>query len=263
VIWLLHQHRQAYDLWGTEFGDIHNRPDAEFLRATIIANDNAILGAANRIFTIARNVSDRLLKYNGLASTPLYHPPGSVAELHASAYEPFVFYPSRIDPMKRQRLLIEAAKYCKSDTKIVIAGAGSGNEIEHLNAMIRKYSLEQRVDMVGYVSEAQKIDYLARCGAVFNGAYDEDYGYVTLEAMFSRKPMIALSDGGGAIEFILDGVNGYVVAPDARAVAERIDELAEHPALAPELGMRGEQTMLEHGVSWDHAIDCLLGASRA
>jgi glycosyltransferase involved in cell wall biosynthesis len=263
VVWLLHQHRQAYDLWGTEFGDIHTWPNAEFLRATITTNDNAILGAANRIFTIAHNVSDRLLKFNGLPSTPLYHPPGSVAELHASAYEPFVFYPSRIDVMKRQRILIEAAQHCKSDTRIVIAGAGSGKEVGHLNAMIRNYGLEKRVDMVGYVSEAQKIDYLARCGAVFNGAYDEDYGYVTLEAMFSRKPIIACSDGGGAIEFVRDGVNGYVVAPDARAVAERIDELAKHPALAAELGMHGEQTMRDCGVSWDHAIDCLLGASRA
>jgi glycosyltransferase involved in cell wall biosynthesis len=263
VLWLIHQHRQAYDLWETEFGDIHQWPNAEFVRDTIIINDNKLLPEANRIFTISENNSGRLRKYNGLESTPLYHPPISVERLHCAAYDPFVFYPSRIDRMKRQYLLIEAAQYLRSGARIVISGKGSDSETQRLNRLVKDYHLENRVDLVGYISEEEKVEYLARCSAVYFGAYDEDYGYVPLEAMFSQKPVIALSDTGGALEFVRDGHNGYVVKPDPRLVAERIDELISSPALARRLGANGLATMSEKRVDWNYAIDCLLEASHA
>jgi glycosyltransferase involved in cell wall biosynthesis len=50
------------------------------------------------------------------------------------------------------------------------------------------------------------------CGlsAVLFAPYQEDYGYVTLEAFLSRKPVITARDSGGTLEFVEDGVNGYV-----------------------------------------------------
>ena len=42
----MHQHRQTYDLWGTRYSDIHNWIDSEFIRNTIIANDNRFIAEA-------------------------------------------------------------------------------------------------------------------------------------------------------------------------------------------------------------------------
>ncbi len=42
VLWLMHQHRQAYDLWRTEYDDMHTWEDGEFIRKTIISNDNIL-----------------------------------------------------------------------------------------------------------------------------------------------------------------------------------------------------------------------------
>jgi glycosyltransferase involved in cell wall biosynthesis len=263
VIWLLHQHRQAYDLWGTQFGDIHKWDNADYVRNTIAASDNAFLREAKALFTNSRNVSNRLLRYNAIPSEPLYHPPPCQEKLHCSAYEPFVFYPSRIDGMKRQRELVEAARYMKSDMRVVIAGQGSASEMDALKDLIRVHKLESRVQLLGYISDEEKIDLLARCMAVYFGAYDEDYGYVTLEAMFSQKPVITYTDSGGTLEFVEDNRNGYVVEPDPRAVAARLDELASNPALARQLGTRALQTMREKKVSWDHVIDTLLEAGGA
>jgi glycosyltransferase involved in cell wall biosynthesis len=263
VVWLLHQHRQAYDLWGTPFGDIHGWDNAEFIRNTIVANDRKFLGEAKKIFANSRNVSDRLERYCGLASTPLYHPPPSYEQLHCTAYEPFVFYPSRIDNMKRQRELVEAARHMKSDMRIVIAGRGSESAEGELKELVRRHHLEARVSLAGYISEAAKIDYLARCMAVYFGAYDEDYGYVTLEAMFSQKPVITYADSGGPLEFVRDSYNGYVIEPDAQMLAARLDELCMNSAQARSLGANALETMREKKVSWDYVVGSLLEAGGA
>jgi hypothetical protein len=76
VAWLFHQHREAYDLHGTEYGSFG--PEDEPTRQSIHAMDDAGLGECRRIFTISRNVADRLTRYNGLAGEALYPPPQQV-----------------------------------------------------------------------------------------------------------------------------------------------------------------------------------------
>jgi glycosyltransferase involved in cell wall biosynthesis len=258
VIWLLHQHRQAYDLWGTEFGDIHKEKGGEFLRNTILLNDNLFLGEAKRIFTNAVNTARRLKTFNGIEATPLYHPPINNDKLRCDGYEDFVFYASRVDPMKRQRLLVEAAALIKSDTKIYIAGKGSEKEVEYLQTLISKEGLSDRVRLLGFISEEEKIDYYARCLGVYFGAYDEDYGYITLEAFFSKKPVIVHEDAGGPLEFVDHARNGFVVEADPKIIAEKIDEWSENRVMARKMGENGYSTLLEKNINWDYVIDSLL-----
>ncbi len=259
VIWLLHQHRQAYDLWDTEFGDIHTWEDGQFIRKTIVSNDNEFIMEAKRIFTNARNSADRLKKFNNIDAIPLYHPPMNYEELRCDSFGNYIFCPSRIDKMKRQRLLVEAARFLKTDTKIYLAGKASESEIGYLNSLISKYRLERKVKLLGFISEQEKIDYYANCLGVYFGAYDEDYGYVTLEAFFSRKPVIIHEDAGGPLEFAEHGRNGYVVKPDPEAIAARIDAWYEDRTLAREMGEKGYETIQSKNIHWDHVIDALLG----
>ena len=55
--------------------------------------------------------------------------------------------------------------------------------------------------------------------------FDEDFGYVTLEAFLARKPVITATDSGGPLEFVVDGVNGAVVAPTPEPIAAAINAL--------------------------------------
>lgn len=52
--------------------------------------------------------------------------------------------------------------------------------------------------------------------AVFFGPYDEDYGYITLEAMLAAKPVITCRDSGGPLEFVQQDETGWVVEPDPK-----------------------------------------------
>jgi len=70
--------------------------------------------------------------------------------------------------------------------------------------------------------------------------------------------VITARDSGGTLEFVADGVNGYVCEPTPDALAEAVNRLAADPALAASLGERG------HGVAanitWDHVVDRLIDA---
>jgi len=258
VLWLMHQHRQAYDLWNTKYGDLHDLPDGEFLRNMIIKHDNKYIAEAKGVYTIARNTSNRLMKYNGIESEALYHPPLNHDKMHCDEYGDFMFYASRIDPMKRQRLMVEAARFTKTDVKFILAGSGSKNEIEYIDNIIKKYNLKDKVKMVGFISEEEKLDYYAKCLGVYFGAYDEDYGYITLESFFSKKPVIVHKDAGGPLEFVIDDQNGFVIDEDAKVLAEKIDELYLDRKKAKIMGEEGFKSLSNKHIDWDYVIDKLL-----
>ena len=57
--------------------------------------------------------------------------------------------------------------------------------------------LEDRVKFVGRLDDAEMIDHLARCRAVVFPPFNEDYGFVTVEAFMCGKPVITCTDSGG------------------------------------------------------------------
>jgi len=258
TIWLLHQHRQAYDLWGTPYGDLHAMPAGEAARQQIMAADRRAMEEARHVYTNSQTVGRRLLAFNGISSTPLYHPPRHHELLHGRSYDDFLFYPSRVDSIKRQTLLVRAAALMRSSMKIVMAGGGSRAEMEHVRRLIDDLGVAERVELRGRVSEADMLDLYGRCRAVYFGGYDEDYGYVPLEAFFAAKPVIVHSDAGGPLEFVRHGENGHVVAPEPVPLAAAMDSLAGDPVLAERLGRRGRQDVLDLDLSWDHVIESLL-----
>ena len=108
VVWLLHQHRAAYDLWGGQFGDMHGYPKGSEVRDAIWQADRRLLPEAQAIYTIAANVSDRLKRDCDVDSQPLYHPPAYADQFYSAPAEDYFFFPSRLDPTKRQSLVLEA-----------------------------------------------------------------------------------------------------------------------------------------------------------
>jgi len=53
---------------------------------------------------------ERLKRYNNIESEPLYHPPPLAGQLKTGEQGEYIFYPSRLEPQKRQDLLIEAMR---------------------------------------------------------------------------------------------------------------------------------------------------------
>jgi glycosyltransferase involved in cell wall biosynthesis len=94
-------------------------------------------------------------------------------------------------------------------------------------------------------------------GVVFP-PYDEDYGYVTLEAMLAAKPVVTCSDSGGVLEFVRHRETGLVAAPEPEKLAEALDELWQNPVRAREFGDAGRDHYDSLGISWGNVIERLL-----
>src|SRR5210317_529868 len=77
-LWILHQHRAAYDLWDSNLSDLAAMPDGRVLRDLILSEDNAAIDNCKQVYTISENVTARLKRYNHIDSSVLYPPPRSM-----------------------------------------------------------------------------------------------------------------------------------------------------------------------------------------
>ncbi len=257
ITWLVHQHRVVYELWETPFsGNLPKTKEAIQLRQHIIDRDTPALSLCERRYTISQKVSERLLRYNAISSIPLYHPPLLAPRLYSMPAEPYIFFPSRLEELKRQHLLIAAMKYVQAPVCVFLAGDGGQRPL--LQQMLHEAGLTSRVRLLGRISDEEMTAYYAHCLGVFFGPYDEDYGYITLEAMLAAKPVITCTDSGGPLEFVVHGETGLVVDPNPEAIGQSINTLFANMRRAEEMGRAGLARYHALQISWEHVIAQLL-----
>jgi len=259
VLWVMHQYRSAYNLWGTPFDDLSTYPEGVRIREWIKHCDNRFIPESRKVFANSKTVADRLRRYNRIESEPLYHPPPGAEKLRPGDQGDYIFYPSRLEPQKRQELLIEAAKFLKTPARIVLAG--NSHNADHYQSLIRKFGVDDRVSMRGFVSASEMTDLYANALAVCYLPFDEDYGYVTLEGMLAAKPVIAPLDGGGATELIEHDSEGLITEPAPVAIAEAIDSLYSDRERAKAMGTRGLEKIRSLNLSWSHVVEKLINAA--
>jgi glycosyltransferase involved in cell wall biosynthesis len=254
VVWLVHQHRQAYDWYGTPFSDFANTPEDRAVRDMLLRIDRATLGEARRLYTISRNVGARLKRFNGLESAPLYPPSRYAGRLRAGPYGDYILSDARLDAAKRLDLLLHALAQTAAPVRCVLISTGP--ERERLEALARDLGLGERTQFCGYVPDEELIDLYAGARALYYAPIDEDYGFATVQALAAARPVVTTDDAGGVLEFVEDGANGFVVAPHPEAIAARLDTLAADAALAARLGTAGPARVA--GITWERVLDALV-----
>ena len=255
ITWLIQQFRQAYDLFGTEYSDLDKSEADTELREAIRRIDTQTLSESRHIFTNAANTGKRLLRYNGLESEPLYVPPALDGQFYSDSYGDYVLSICRLDRLKRVDQLVRAMGEVRTPVRCRIAGRG--DEADSLKRLARAVGAVDRIDFLGYVNDREALDLYARSLAVYYGPLDEDYGLSTVEAMKSQRPVLTTTGSGGVLEFVEDGVTGYVTpAADSTALAQRIDELYADRALASRMGSEGQERVVS--INWNQVIERLL-----
>jgi glycosyltransferase involved in cell wall biosynthesis len=259
VLWILHQHRPAYDLWGRSGGDLSHYPNGVQIRDAIQRADRHFIPEAKGIFANSRNVSHRLRKYCDIGSTPLYHPPQHAERFYSRAAEDYFFFPSRLQPLKRQALVLEALSLTRQPVRVRFAGVTDERTYgEELQVLARMLKVDRQVEWLGTVSEEEKRALYACALGVIFPPLDEDYGYVTLEAMLAAKPIITCTDSGGPLEFVRGGETGLVTEPTPAALAAIMDDLWADRRLAKLLGEAGCEHYHRLGISWSNVVRRLL-----
>lgn len=251
VLWLLHQFRTAYDLWDHPFGDLDHYPNGPQVREAIQRIDQNLIPEAKAVFTISRNVSSRLWHYCGIDSVPLYHPPASAELFYGGPVEDYFFYPSRLASLKRQALVLQALAATRRPVRVRFAGlADEAHFGETLEMLARQLNVEHRVEWLGQVTEEEKRALYAHALGVIFPPVDEDYGYVTLEAMLAAKPLITCTDSGAPLEFVQHDVTGLIANPSPQDIAMAMDRLWDDRSWAWAMGEAGKKRYDNLNISW-------------
>jgi glycosyltransferase involved in cell wall biosynthesis len=259
VLWLLHQFRTAYELWDNPFGDLHHYPNGPQVREAIQRLDQRLIPEARAVFTISKNVSSRLWRYCGIDSMPLYHPPAAFEQFYSAEAEDYFFYPSRLASLKRQALVLQALATTQRPVRVRFAGSADEPQYgEELAMLAHDLDIEHRVEWLGLVTEDEKRALYAHSLGVIFPPVDEDYGYVTLEAMLASKPLITCTDSGAPLEFVLNDETGLIAEPSPQAMAAAMDQLWNDRAMARALGEAGRKRYDSLHISWMTVVERLV-----
>jgi glycosyltransferase involved in cell wall biosynthesis len=249
--------REYYDQWDAFSAPLSwkGRIKESSRRALIHAADRYLLTRnVRKVFALSRAVKARLERW-GHIDSEVMHPPPPQRAYRCETYGDYIFAVSRLAPLKRLSLLIEAlAAPEAAGIRCVIAGEGEEQLV--LEHAIMTRGLSSRVKLIGRIDERQLLDHLARCRAVCFPPYDEDYGFVTVEAFASRKAVITCTDSGGPAELVRDGVNGRVCAPRPDELAVALREIMEDAPRAERLGAAGYEGV--SSMTWERAVRHLL-----
>jgi glycosyltransferase involved in cell wall biosynthesis len=257
VCWLVHTMREYYDLWDRFAAGISPQGRVkEAIRRTFIrtADTYFFKHHVKKMFTISQAVSDRLARWNGVTGEVL-HPPPPQRPYRCDSYGDYLFFTSRLSPLKRPELVLRALARPEARGARLVIG-GDGEERPRLEQLSRELGLNGRVSFTGHLTESALVGHLAACRAVVFVPHGEDYGFVTVEAFASSKPVITCSDSGGPLEFVRAGENGLVCAPDPAALARACAEVTENPTLAERLGAQGRKDIAP--LSWAGVVKKLV-----
>lgn len=257
VVWLNHRMREYYDLWD-QFSaqlSLKNRIKEGTRRAIVHRVDRHLLTRrVKRLFVISATVQARLRRWGGYDSHVLYPPPPRRA-YRTERYDDYIFGVSRLTPLKRFDLVVRAlAEPVAAHVRCVIAGEGS--EHDALVRLSRQLDVYDRVQFIGRIDEETLLQHLANCRAVVFPTFNEDYGFVTVEAFASRKAVVTCRDSGGPAELVRDGVNGFVVDATPDAMARALRTLTDDRTMAERMGHAAAADVA--AMTWPGAIDKLL-----
>lgn len=253
VCYLVHTIRVFYDMFDTVFPNAGTELREQ--RDMIHRVDSLALAPpyCRKVFSIGNEVSRRLREWNGLDAQVL-HPPLWSDTFRSEASGDYLLLPGRLHPWKRVDLVIRAMRHVTAPLRLVITGTGEAES--ELRAMAGE---DRRIEFRGRVTDEELVELYAGAFAVPFTPNREDYGYVTLEAFASGKPVITCQDSGEAATIVQHGQSGYVCTPDPKVIGAHIDQLWRDHAQAEAFGRAGNAWV--RSLSWSDIVDHLVVAS--
>ena len=233
VTWLIHQYRAAYELCGTPYSDFDHIEGDVALRRTPDRPRHAHAGRVRRRLR-ERPEHGRARCERTTASRPsrciirrIWPAPARRARTATTCWRWAGWRRS-----SASQLAIEAMAHGRSPVCRWCSSA-TARSARTLEACASSARPARSRALPGRVDDDSCIELYAGALAVVYAPFDEDFGYVTLEAFLARKPVITARDSGGPLEF----VDGRRERRDRRARSRRrwprrSNEYAADPAPA-------------------------------
>lgn len=260
TLWLLHQYRQAYDLY--EAGNTNLVGDeGEEIRQVIKNADAEAFAESQNIFVNSTVTQKRLQRFNEVESKVLLPPVNDPESFEDGSDGGYIFAGGRVNSAKRQHLLVEALAHTASNVRLIVAGPPDSDEDKHrLQQLVEDLGVADRVQLdLRFLSRSEYADYVRNASCVAYLPFDEDsLGYVAMEAATARKPILTTQDSGGILGLAKHDETGWVAEPNAESLAEAMAAVFKKPTVSQELGQNASKLWKSLGVSWEKTIETLL-----
>lgn len=185
--------------------------------------------------------------YNGLNPDDfISHKPANFwrKKLNLTDEVPVVAMVGRLHPVKGHKFFLESASYLlKKKPQVRFLVVGDGPERKMLEEYVDSLGITDKVLFMGFVSEVAEV--LPSIDVLVVPSLWEGFGLTALEAMVAGVPVLA-SSVGGLPEVVEHGKTGYLVPPgDAKALANGIEWMLEHPKEIKKMSKNAYQVLQE------------------
>ena len=179
--------------------------------------------------------------------------PPATTDTGAVSGNQFLFLGRLVD-WKRLDIVIRALKNAPG---AILTAVGDGPMREAWEALALDLGVADRLSFRGWQPQSECARLLSQSVALLLPSVYECGGAVVLEAMASRRPVIATRWGGPAD--YLDETSGFLIDPSGEEAmvagfARAMRLLMADPALGSQMGLAGRQRVVEH-FNWLHKID--------
>lgn len=147
--------------------------------------------------------------------------------------------------------------------------AGVGPERTKLEKLARDVGVSHKVRFIGYVSDAEIIDYYKSSHiflhpqiAASGGGDIEGFGLTIADAMSFGVAVIAGRDGGPS-DFVRHGETGLIVdGTDVAAITAALEYLISNPERCRDIACSGRAWSLTH-LSWSNAVEQIVSSLKS
>jgi len=261
TLWLLHQYRQAYDLYDVGQTNLPVGQEGDDIRSLITNADNEAFAESRRVFTNSEVTRRRLKKYNDFDASILLPPINDPELFTGGHFGNYIFAGGRVNGMKRQHLLLEALSLTSPKVRLIIAGPpDSPTDGDQLREAVERLGLADRVKLdLRFLPRETYADYLINAAAVAYLPFDEDsLGYVAMEAATAGKALVTTSDSGGILGLVARGETGWVAEPSAASLADAMDAVFADTALTRSYGLGARDLWNSFEITWPKTVESLM-----
>jgi glycosyltransferase involved in cell wall biosynthesis len=156
--------------------------------------------------------------------------------------EEYILYLGSLQPRKNIPTALQAfAKYIEanpdSKLKFIIAGGKGYNYDNQIDETISEYNLQDRVILVGFITDEEKILLLKQAKAFIYLSLYEGFGIPIIEAMSLNTPVI--SSNSSCLPEVVDDAGILVDPYDVDAITKAITTLVHNLLIAKEYREKG------------------------
>lgn len=193
----------------------------------------------------ANNIKNTAVVYNGINVSEWQVEGDKVEKFkqnHSLIGKKVIFFAGKLTGAKGRDVIFNALRRVKDDIPgivLIIAGRKDKN-FPKIMEFAKKLGISANIKHLGWLDKEElKIAYSASDITVMPSVYFEPFGMVCLEAMASKKPVIA-SCFGGIREVVEDNKTGYIINPyNIELFSSKVADLLDNPEKAKRFGEEG------------------------